>query len=132
MKFPRFSIYAEQSCLVIVPVAKFCHFFLQSFVCRTELLYQTTSTAACGIPAHEGTKCWKGKGFILKPGVCGGACAVRDSFLEHSSSFMNSHIMLLGKITFSFVEKVLNICRFRGRMKDTLLFSDMLSFLPCI
>lgn len=30
-----------------------------------ELLYQTTSLAPCGIPAHEGTKCWKEKDLYL-------------------------------------------------------------------
>lgn len=45
----------------------------------------------------------EGKGFVLKHGVCGGACAVRDNFLEHSCSFMDSHIMFLGTLTFSFL-----------------------------
>lgn len=63
--FPTFSTYSEQSCLVIVPAAKFCLFFLQSFVFRIESLYRTTSTAVHGILAHEGIKCWKEKGLYL-------------------------------------------------------------------
>lgn len=66
--FPTFSIYAEQSCLVIVPAANLCHLFQQSFVfeVKVDLPYQIMSTIPCGIPTHEGIKCWKEKGLYWK------------------------------------------------------------------
>lgn len=65
-----------------------------------------------------------GKGFALKTGICG-VCAVRGSFLEYRCSFMDSPILFLGALTSSSLS-LLNVCRFLGRMKDILLFSDTL------
>lgn len=84
------------------------------------------------IPNHECDSLWysnswrhqvlEGKGFVLKAGVCGGVCAVRDSLLEYSCSFVDCPIRFLDTdllISWS----LLNVCRFIGKMKDILLFS---------
>lgn len=59
--FLTFSIYAEQSCLVIVPAANFCHLLQQSFVFRikVDLPHRIMSMIPCGIPTHKDIKCWK-------------------------------------------------------------------------
>lgn len=78
--------------------SKIVTFFLQSFVFRIESLYQTTSTAACGILAHQATECWKEKGLYLNL-VFVVVHVLWETVFWNSSSFMNSHIMLLGKLT---------------------------------
>lgn len=122
--FTTFSIYAEQSCLVIVPAANLCHLFQQSFIFEVKVDLPYPIMIPCGIPTHEGIKRWKEKGLYWKLVLVWRMCCERQ--------FAGIQLLLYGLPCIVFRDtdliswSLLNICRFIGRMKDILLFSDTL------